>query len=60
MSNENAKVFKRCKMTTINKSDMPQVVPSEFSTNDLKSWSDKAIQELRYLRGCDSHDGERC
>lgn len=45
------KILKRCKITVVNKSDMTQVVPPEFTVNDLKSWKDKTIQRLIYRRG---------
>lgn len=55
MSNE-VKVFKSCKMTTINKSDMPQVVPPEFSIRDFIPWNNNAIKEARAIGG-DTYDG---
>lgn len=44
---------------TIIKSDMPQVVPSEFSIKDIKSWNNNAIKEVRAIGG-DIYDGKRC
>lgn len=56
MNNENAKVFKCCKMTTISKSDIPQVVPPEFSIKDFIPWNNNAIEEVRAIGG-DTYDG---
>lgn len=56
MSGE-VKVFNSCKITTVNKSDIPQVVPPEFSIKDIKSWNNNAIKEVRAIKGGDSNDG---
>lgn len=46
-------------LKTISKSDMPQVVPPEFSIKDIKSWNNNAIKEVMAIGG-DIYDGKRC
>lgn len=43
--------IKRCKTPIVNRNDISQVVPSEFTINDLVSWNNKAIEVVRGGKG---------
>lgn len=42
--------IKRCEMPIINKNDILQVVPPEFTLKDLIPWNNKAIELVRGLK----------
>lgn len=56
MSNE-VKVFKSCKITTVDKRDISQIVPPEFNIKNLMSRTNNAIEEVRAIKGGDNYDG---
>lgn len=57
MSDNHVKEFNRYKITTVSKRDIAQVSPPEFNANDIESWNDDTIKEVRDIGG-DNYDGE--